>query len=141
MSVVVSLLYSILILATYKEQSATAAHTLYLAHAAVNALVVGAVVGLMGHRSTGAHVGGAVVAALGAFFGFTNSLPLILAESQAPAAIGDMMEADPFLPAKIWWNDEIGGGVDWFSPLGLVLAAAVAWGIAHLIGRSRGRGA
>ncbi|GAA4807737.1 hypothetical protein GCM10023220_42570 [Streptomyces ziwulingensis] len=138
-SVVVSLLYSGLIVLTYKEQSLAASQTLYLVHAVVNAAIVGALVGLMGHRSTGAPLGGAVVAALAAFFGFTNAVPLILAESQSPAAIGDMMQVDPLIPAKAWWNDEINGGVDWVSPLGLVIAAVVAWGLAYAIGRSRGR--
>ncbi|MHA5054097.1 hypothetical protein [Streptomyces sp. SD15] len=136
-SVIVSLLYSGLILATYKEQSLTTAHTLYLAHALVNGAIVGCLVGFMGHRSNGAHIGGAVIAALGAFFGFTNAVPLIIAESQSPSAIGDMMEADPFIPAKAWWNNEIDGGVDWSSPLGLLLAAAAAWGLAYLIGNKR----
>ncbi|WP_251075507.1 hypothetical protein [Streptomyces sp. ISL-12] len=138
-SFIVSLLYSGLILATYKDQSVTAANTLYIAHAAINALIVGALVGMVGHRNAGAHMCGAVVAALGAFFGYTNSLPLVLAESQSPAAIGDMMEADPFLPAKVWWNDEMSGGVDWFSPLGVVIAAVLAWSLAHVIGKSRTR--
>lgn len=138
-SVIVSLLYSGLMLATYKDQSLTTAHTLYLAHALVNGAIVGCLVGSVAHRSAGAHVGGAVIAALGAFFGFTNTVPLIIAESQSPSAIGDMMEADPFLPAKAWWNNEIDGGVDWFSPLGLVLAAAAAWGLAYVIGNSRRR--
>ncbi len=138
-SVIVSLLYSGLMLATYKDQSLTIAHTLYLAHALVNGAIVGCLVGSVAHRSAGAHVGGAVIAALGAFFGFTNTVPLLIAESQSPSAIGDMLEADPFLPAKAWWNNEIDGGVDWFSPLALVLAAAAAWGLAYVIGNSRRR--
>ncbi|MGW0611930.1 hypothetical protein [Streptomyces sp. NPDC002788] len=136
-SVVVSLLYSGLILATYKDLTVTRANTMYLVHALVNGALVGCLVGLVGHRSTGAHVSGAVIAAAGAFFGFTNALPLIIAESQAPAAIGNMMEVDPFLPAKAWWNNETEGGVDWFSPLGLLLAAAAAWGLAYLVGSRR----
>lgn len=31
------------------------------------------------------------------------------------------------------------GGVDWYSPLGLVIAAAAAWGLAYVIGTKRGR--
>ncbi|MGW0758774.1 hypothetical protein ACWD1Y_20305 [Streptomyces sp. NPDC002814] len=138
-SVIVSLLYSGLMLATYKDQTLTIAHTLYLTHALVNGAIVGCLVGSVAHRSAGAHVGGAVIAALGAFFGFTNTVPLLIAESQSPSAIGDMLEADPFLPAKAWWNNEIDGGVDWFSPLALVLAAAAAWGLAYVIGNSRRR--
>ncbi|WP_329532112.1 hypothetical protein OG568_16385 [Streptomyces sp. NBC_01450] len=97
-----------------------------MAHALVNGAIVGCLVGLVGHRSNGAHIGGAVIAALGAFFGFTDAVPLIIAESQSPSAIGNMMEADPFIPTKAWWNNEIDCGVDWFSPLGLLLAAAAA---------------
>lgn len=136
-SVVVSLLYSGLVLATYKDQTLTQAHTIYLVHALANGAIVGWLVGMVGHRSTGAHVSGAAIAAAGTFFGFTNAIPLIIAESQSTAAIGDMMEADPLIPAKAWWNNEIDGGVDWFSPLGLLLAAAAAWGLAYLIGSRR----
>lgn len=136
-SVIVSMLYSGLILATYEDQTITTANTLYLGHALLNGAVVGCLIGLVGHRNTGAHISGAVIAALGAFFGYTNAIPLIIADRQSPAAIGDMMEADPLIPAKGWWNNEIDGGVDWFSPLGLVLAAAAAWGLAHLIGSRR----
>lgn len=136
-SVIVSLLYSGLILATYEDQTITTANTLYLGHALLNGAIVGCLIGLVGHRNIGAHIWGAAIAALGAFFGYTNALPLIIAERQSPAAIGDMMEADPLIPAKAWWNNEADGGVDWFSPLGLVLAAAAAWGLAHLIGHRR----
>ncbi|MFE7441500.1 hypothetical protein ACFU7X_13685 [Streptomyces chartreusis] len=136
-SVIVSLLYSGLILATYEDQTITQANTMYLVHALINGAIVGCLIGLVGHRSTGAHVGGAVIAAAGAFFGYTNALPLIIADRQSPAAIGDMMEADPLIPAKAWWNNEMEGGVDWFSPLGLLLAAAAAWGLAYLIGSRR----
>lgn len=136
-SVIVSMLYSGLILATYEDQTLTTANTLYLGHALLNGAVVGCLIGLVGHRNTGAHISGAVIAALGAFFGYTNALPLIIADRQSPAAIGDMMEADPLIPAKAWWNNETDGGVDWFSPLGLVLAAAAAWGLAYLIGSRR----
>jgi hypothetical protein len=138
-SVVVSLLYSGIILATYKEQSLTTANILYLGHALINGALVGSLVGLVGHRSNGAHIAAAVIAALGAFFGFTNSLPLIFADAQTPSFVADMLRHDPFFPAKAWWNSETGGGVDWFSPLGLVIAAAAAWGLAHVIGNRRGR--
>ncbi|GHH31632.1 hypothetical protein [Streptomyces lanatus] len=138
-SVIVSMLYSGLILATYKDMTLSQANTMYLGHALINGAVVGCLIGLVGHRNTGAHIWGAVIAAAGAFFGYTNALPLIIADNQSPAAIGDMMEADPFIPAKAWWNNETEGGVDWFSPLGLLLAAAAAWGLAYLIGSRRRR--
>jgi hypothetical protein len=136
-SVIVSLLYSGLVLATYKEQSLTTANTLYLAHALVNGAIVGSLVGLVGHRSNGARIGGAVIAALGAFFGYANALPLIIAKSQSPMAVRDMLEYEPFYPAKAWWTSEATGGVDWFSPLGLLIAAAAAWGLAYLVGNKR----
>ncbi|NUP14552.1 MAG: hypothetical protein HOZ81_00280 [Streptomyces sp.] len=136
-SLIISMLYSGLILLTYKDMTVTVANTMYLGHALINGAVVGALIGAVGHRSHGAWIWGAVIAALGAFFGYTNAFPLVIADAQSPAAIGDMMEADPFIPAKAWWNDETGGGVDWFSPLGLVLAAVAAWGLAYLIGNRR----
>lgn len=137
-SFIVSLLYSGLILATYKDiTSTTVANTLYLGHALLNGAIVGALVGKVGHGSNGARIGGAVIAALGTFFGNTNALTFIIAKEKSLMAIRDMLEYTPFLPAKAWWNDETTGGVDWFSPLGLVLAAAAAWGIAYLIGNQR----
>ncbi|MGW1028632.1 hypothetical protein ACWD4J_33945 [Streptomyces sp. NPDC002577] len=136
-SVVVSLLYSGLILATYKEQSVATANALYLTHALLNGAIVGSLVGSMAHRSNGSRISGAVIAALGAFFGYANALPLIIATNQTSTALRDLLEAEPFFPAKAWWTDEATGGVDWFSPLGLVVAAAAAWGLAYLIGNKR----
>lgn len=139
-SVIVSMIYSGIILATYKEiTSVTVANTLYLAHALLNGAIVGALVGAVGHRNNGAWTVGAVIAALGAFFGYTNAWPLIVASEQGGGAVWDLLRYDAFLPAKAWWNDESSGGVDWFSPLGLLLAAAAAWGLAYLIGNKRGR--
>ncbi|MEY9994745.1 hypothetical protein ABIE67_006777 [Streptomyces sp. V4I8] len=136
-SVIVSLLYSGLILATYKDQSVTTANTLYLGHALLNGAMVGWLIGLVGHRNTAAHVWGAVVAALGAFFGYANAIVLVFTEGQGGGALWDLLRYEPFWPAKAWWNDESANAVDWFSPLGLVLAAAAAWGLAHLIGNRR----
>ncbi|MER5937493.1 hypothetical protein ABT121_09260 [Streptomyces sp. NPDC001928] len=136
-SIIVSLLYSGLILATYKDQSITTANTLYLGHALINGAIVGWLVGLVGHRNTGAHTWGAVIAALGAFFGYTNAIPLVFADSESPGAVWDLLRYEPFWPAKAWWTDQSTDGVDWFSPLGLVLAAAAAWGLAYLIGNRR----
>ncbi|EKX60944.1 hypothetical protein Sipo8835_03420 [Streptomyces ipomoeae] len=138
-SVLVSLLYSGLNVATYKDQSITTANILYLGHALLNGAVVGSLVGLVGGRSNGARIGAAVIAALGAFFGYTNSLPLIFAFEETPAAALDLVTYDFFFPAKAWWTSETNGGVDWFSPLGLVLAAATAWGLAHALGTRRRR--
>ncbi|SOD85036.1 hypothetical protein [Streptomyces sp. Ag109_G2-15] len=136
-SVVVSGVYSGINLATYKEQSLTVANALYLAHALLNGAIVGCLVGLVGRRSNGARIGAAVIAALGAFFGYTNSLPLIIADAQTPSVVGDLLSDDPFFPAKAWWSSEAHGGVDWYSPLGLVLAAAAAWGLAYVVGNRR----
>jgi hypothetical protein len=138
-SVVVSLLYTGLILATYKDQSVTTANALYLTHALLNGAIVGSLVGLMAHRSNGARIGGAVIAALGAFFGYTNALPLIVLMNQTPIFVKNLLEADPFFPAKSWWTSDAHGGVDWFSPLGLVVAAAAAWGLAYVVGSRRRR--
>jgi carbonic anhydrase/acetyltransferase-like protein (isoleucine patch superfamily) len=139
-SVVVSLIYSGIILATYKDQSLTVANTLYLGHALLNGAVVGCLVGLVARRSAGARIGAAVIAALGAFFGYTNSLPLIIVKEQTPSFVLGMLRHDPFWPAKAWWTSDAHGGVDWYSPLGLVIAAAAAWGLAYAIGTRRRHG-
>ncbi|WDF41717.1 MULTISPECIES: hypothetical protein [unclassified Streptomyces] len=138
-SVVVSLIYTGVIFATYKDVTLVTANTLYLTHALVNGAIVGALVGSVGHDHNGARIGGTVVATLGAFFGYTNAWPLIVADMQSPGAVWDLLRFDAFLPARAWWNDETGGGVDWFSPLGLVVAAAAAWGVAYLIGKKKRR--
>lgn len=91
----------------------------------------------MGGRSNGAR--GVAAAVVAAFFGYTNSLPLVFAVEETPIAAWDLITYEPFFPAKAWWNDGSGGGVDWFSPLGLVLAAATAWALAHTIGTRRRR--
>ncbi|MGF0169769.1 hypothetical protein ACQF36_04335 [Streptomyces sp. Marseille-Q5077] len=136
-SVIVSMLYSGLILATYKDQSVTTANTLYLGHALINGAIVGCLIGMVGHRSNGAWISGAIIAALGAFFGYTNAIPLVFAEAESPSAVWDLLGYEPFWPAKAWWTDETTDGVDWFSLLGLVLAAVAAWGIAYLVGNRR----
>lgn len=134
-SVVVSLLYSLLNMATYQDQTYAAAHGFYLAHALLNGVVVGTLVGLVGRRSTGALIGAVIIAPLGAFFGYTNSIPLIIADGQGTPAIGDMMEEVPFLPAKSWWGSELDSTL--FSLLGLVMAVAAAWVLAYVVGKRR----
>ncbi|MFI8233120.1 hypothetical protein ACIGDI_30255 [Streptomyces sp. NPDC085900] len=137
-SLIVSLLYSGLIMATYKDQSDSTVRLLYVAHALVNGAVVGAVVGKVGYGSNGAKVGGAVVAALGALFGYANAIPYIVASSSSVQALRDLLESDPFFPAKAWWHGSSkDGGVDWLHLLGLLVAAAAAWGIAYLMGNKR----
>ncbi|MEU6578352.1 hypothetical protein [Streptomyces sp. NPDC046805] len=135
-SFIVSLLYTGLTLATYKDQSNTAAYVLYVTHAFVNGAVVGALAGKVGRSSTGARVGAAVIAPLGAVFGYTNAIPLIIADGRTPKAIQYMLEDDPFLPAKAWWGHSAGSTL--VSLLGLLVAAVVAWGLAYVVGgRSR----
>ncbi|MET9832351.1 hypothetical protein ABZ078_24325 [Streptomyces sp. NPDC006385] len=136
-SVIVSLLYSGLITLTYQDLTFVTANTFYLGHALLNGAVVGALVGAVGHRNHGAWICGAVIAALGAFFGYTNAWPLVLASERGGGAVWDMLRYDALLPARSWWNDESSGGVDWFSPLGLLVAAGAAFGLAYLIGNKR----
>ncbi|MGP3636633.1 hypothetical protein ACTU45_25310 [Streptomyces sp. 24-1644] len=134
-SVVVSLVYSVLVLATYEDQTKDVAQILYIAHALLNGAVVGALIGLVGRRSGGAWICGAIIAPLGVFFGHTNAVPMIIADVSGMAAIGDMMETDPFIPAKAWWGNH--GDTEWVSLLGLVIAAATAWVLAFATGRRR----
>jgi hypothetical protein len=138
-SLIVSLVFSGFILATYKDQSVASERTFYVVHALLNGAIVGFLVGRVGGRSSGARIWAAVIGPLGAFFGYTNAVPLIIAESTSPAAVGDMVEDDPFAPAKLWWGST--GEFTWIagvSLLGLVLAAAAAWGLAYAVG-NRGR--
>ncbi|MGW8887900.1 hypothetical protein [Streptomyces sp. NPDC055749] len=134
-SVVVSLVYSGLVLATYEDQTKDVAQILYIAHALLNGAVVGTLIGLVGRRSGGAWICGAIIAPLGVFFGHTNAVPMIIADVNGMAAIGDMMEADPFIPAKAWWGSA--GDTEWISLLGLAIAAATAWVLAYATGRRR----
>lgn len=138
-SFLVALLYTVLNVATYKDQTLTTANALYLGHALLNGAIVGLLVGLVGGRGNGARIGAALIAALGAFFGYTNSLPLVYAVESTPTAAWDLLSYEPFFPAKAWWTSEADGGVDWFSPLGLVLAAAAAYGLAYAMGARRRR--
>jgi hypothetical protein len=136
-SFVVSLLYSGTVLLTYKDQSETVAHSLYVGHALLNGVIVGALAGMVGGSSNGVRIGAAVIAPLGAFFGYTNSVPLIIAESQAPYVVWDMLQNEPFFPAKAWWGSS--NDSEWISLLGLVVAAAAAWGLAYVTGNRRRR--
>ncbi|QNE76965.1 hypothetical protein F0344_22190 [Streptomyces finlayi] len=134
-SVVVSLAYSVLVLATYEDQTRNTPQILYIAHALLNGAIVGTLIGLMARRRSGAWISGAVIAPLGVFFGHTNAVPMIIADISGMAAVGDMMEDDPFIPAKVWWGSH--GDTEWISLLGLVLAAAMAWLLAFATGRRR----
>lgn len=134
-SVVVSLVYSVIVLATYEDQTKDTALTVYMAHALLNGAIVGSLIGLVARRSGGAWISGAIIAPLGVFFGHTNAVPMIIADVNGMAAIGDMMEADPFIPAKAWWGSQ--GDTEWISLLGLVIAAAMAWLLAFATGRRR----
>jgi hypothetical protein len=136
-SFVVSLLYTGLTLATFKDQSYATGNILYFAHALLNGAAVGSLVGMMAHRSNGARIGGAVIAALGTFFGYANFIPLVIAKEQSLISLRDTLEAEPFFPAKAWWQDNTHGGVDWLNLLGLVVAAAAAWGLTYVVGKKR----
>ncbi|MGW1958236.1 hypothetical protein ACWCPI_36745 [Streptomyces sp. NPDC001920] len=136
-SFVVALLFSVLIVVIAKDLTFATSTTLYLAHALLNGAIVGALIGSVGHRSNGARIGGAIIAALGAFFGWANFLPIFIVKEDGGMALKSLLESEPFFPAKAWWIDEASGGVDWTSPLGLVIAAAAAWGIAYLVGNKR----
>lgn len=132
-SFVISLVYVGINLATYKEQSTTVGNTLYLLHALLNGAAVGALAGTVGRGSNGARVGAAIIAVLGTFFGYTNTVVSLFLKDGSLMPLKYMLEDNPLYPAKAWWDTQ-GGGVDWFSLLGLPLAAAAAWGLAHLIG-------
>lgn len=134
-SVVVSLVYSGIVLATYREQSQSVGQILYVLHALINGVVVGGLVGLVGRSSSGARIAGAVVAVLGAFFGDANAFPLITAQHGGFPAVRAMLEFDPFAPARVWWGSH--SGTEWLSLLGLLVAAAAAWLLAFAVGRRR----
>ncbi|MET7478716.1 hypothetical protein ABZT17_30725 [Streptomyces sp. NPDC005648] len=138
-SFVVSSLYTGVVLATYKDQSNTTAHVLYFAHALLNGALVGALVGKMAPTSGGARIGGAVIATLGTFFGYANAVPFVILKEQSEFVLRDMLESHPFYPAKAWWQNGADGGVAWPNLLGLLVAVAAAWGIAHLVGTKRGQ--
>ncbi|WP_228034322.1 hypothetical protein [Streptomyces spongiae] len=136
-SFVVSLVYVGINMATYKEQSSAVSNILYLLHALLNGAAVGALAGTVGRGSNGARVGAAIIAALGVFFGYTNTVVSLFLRDGSLMPLKYMLEDDPLYPAKAWFDTQ-GGGVDWISLLGLPLAAATAWGLAHLIG-NKGR--
>lgn len=138
-SFVVALLFSGLIVVVAKNLTFATSTTLYLAHALLNGAIVGALIGKMAHRSYGARICGAVIATLGTFFGWANALPVLIVKESGGMALKSLLEVEPFFPAKAWWNDEANGGVDWTNPLGLVLAAAAVWGVAHLLAKRRGQ--
>ncbi|GAA1408367.1 hypothetical protein GCM10009639_58020 [Kitasatospora putterlickiae] len=135
-SVVVAAIYSAIAVFTFDDyESRTTVHTYYLVHAFLNGAVVGLLVGLVGRRSPGAWIAGAVVAVLGAFFGYVNAIPFMVLRDSGVDGLEYMLENEPFGPVKGWW----GGwdGTEWISLLGLAIAALAAWGTAFLTGRNR----
>ncbi len=134
-SVALASLYSLVIYASYEDMPQDVARVLYVAHALLNAAAVGIVVGLVARGRVGAHISGAVVAMLGAFFGYTNGVALIFIDMGGMPGFSNMMEDDPFTPAKAWWGNP--SDPELVSLFGLLAAGAVAWGMAFLIGRRR----
>ncbi len=128
-------LYSLVIYASYEDMSQDVARVLYVGHALLNAAAVGTVVGLVARGRVGAHITGAIVAMLGAFFGYTNGVALIFTDVDGMSGFSDMMEDAPLTPAKAWWGDP--RDPELISLVGLLVAAVVAWGMAFLIGRRR----
>lgn len=134
-SFVVSVIYTAINVATLRELSHAMVNTLLIGHALLNGGVVGWIVGLVGRRSTGAHSGGAVVAVLGAFFGFTNSIPFVMGEGGGFRLFIGMMKHEPLFPAEMWWGSSTVGHL--LSLLSLLAAAGAAWGVAHAVSRRR----
>ncbi|MBT2395205.1 hypothetical protein [Streptomyces sp. ISL-100] len=134
-SIVIAALYSLVWYGTYEDLTKNTTMTLYVVHALLNGAAVGAVVGLVGRSRTGAHISGVLVAMLGTFFGYTNGIVLITADSGGWFAFKAMMRDAPFYPAEVWWGSA--NNSEWHTLLGLLAAAAAAWGLAFLIGRSR----
>ncbi|WP_419997354.1 hypothetical protein [Streptomyces boninensis] len=133
-SVVLSGIYSMILLASYEDLSKVGLKTSYVIFGLVLALAVGAVAGKVGGPSTGAHICAAVLAALGAFFGFTNGYVAILIDAADFDLLGDMLEEKPFFPAEAWWK----GLKAAIALPGIFLAAIGTWGMAHLTGKRRG---
>lgn len=134
-SFVVSAIYSAINAATLTELSYGMVNTLLIGHGLVNGAVVGWLVGLVGRRSTGAHIGGAVVAMLGAFFGFVNAVPFALYELVGFQNPFELVKHMPEMPVEVWWGGDGVGHL--LSILSLLAAAGAAWGVAYLVGRRR----
>ncbi|THA25079.1 hypothetical protein E4198_10365 [Streptomyces sp. RKND-216] len=135
-SFVVATLYTLLFAFTHADASRAVVNGFFFAHAVVNGAVVGWLVGLVGRRRTAAHVCGAVVAALGSFFGFANAMPVIIWKVAGFEAVFDMLKMNPNYPLEAWWGPD--GTGHFVALLGLVVAAAAAWGVAFAVGRKRG---
>ncbi|MFR9756617.1 hypothetical protein [Streptomyces sp. TR06-5] len=134
-SFAVALVFSVLNALLVLDQSRTAVNTVYIVHGLLNGAVVGWLVALVGRRSTGAHAGGAVVATLGAFFGFTNSIAVLNIVNGGLWGFFDLLSYDPLWPATAWWGlDGLGHAL---ALVGLAAAAGSAWGTAHLVSRKR----
>lgn len=134
-SFVIAMIYALVTMATIKDQSYGVVNALLIGHGLLNGAVVGWLVGLVGRRSTGAHVGGAIVAVLGAFFGFTNAMTFITADTGGFQSVVEMVKYTPLFPAKAWWGVDATGHL--LSLLSLAAAAAAAWGVAFAVSRKR----
>ncbi|MBO0516888.1 hypothetical protein J0695_34745, partial [Streptomyces beijiangensis] len=83
----------------------------------------------VGGRSDGAHIAAGILAALGAFFGFTNYLFPMLYDLGDIYAVKNAFKANAFFPAKAW--------ATWFTAIATLVGAAAAWGIARAVGSRR----
>lgn len=135
-SFVVAAVYTLVFVFTPLADTRASVNTLFFVHAVVNGAVVGWLVGMVGRRRTGAYTGGAVVAALGSFFGFTNAMPLFAWQVGGFDAVFNMVKMTPLYPLEAWWGPD--GTGHFVAILSLVVAAAAAWGVAFAVGRKRG---
>ncbi|MDQ8707075.1 hypothetical protein RCO28_32060 [Streptomyces sp. LHD-70] len=133
-SFVISLIYVVIIFAVYQDLTEAASYAVYYGHALLNGAAVGAVAGLVGRRSNGAHVSAGIIGALGTFFASTNAFVVIYLDSTGGGP-GYLLTEMPFMPAEAWWGPDASSGL--LALLGLVLAGAAGWGIARLTGSRR----
>ncbi|MCT2588940.1 hypothetical protein LHJ74_03145 [Streptomyces sp. N2-109] len=132
-SVVFTLAYMGMLLASYEDLSRVGLQVSYIILALALAACVGAVAGSAGGRSVGAHICAAILAALGVFFSVTNGYVAVLLDAGGTDILESMLENEPMLPAEFWWK-RLKGGI---ALLGIALAGGGAFTMAHLVGKKR----
>ncbi|WP_197287823.1 hypothetical protein [Streptomyces apocyni] len=134
-SVVGSLVFAGILVASYEDLSKVGLKLSYVGFALAIGALVGAVVGKSGARGASTMVIAGLLAALGTFFGYTNGQVFILADALDADIVGELLEDDPFFPAESWWEGSLKEGI---ALLGLAAAAGAACATAHLAGKRRG---
>ncbi|MBU7600221.1 hypothetical protein JGS22_021950 [Streptomyces sp. P38-E01] len=125
--------YALFLIISYEDLSRDSLQITYLGLAATLAVLIGLTTGNIAGRSTGSHIGGAIIATAATFFAVTNGYVAVILEAGGTELLEAMLEHDAGAPAEFWW-ERLSGGV---ALIGLALAGGICFLTGHTVGRKK----